>query len=714
MKMKSVYLSVFTLLMGFLFIGSNGLKAQKFEDIDPVTYIQLPSLDAEYGTADVYILEEKDEGNKKLKGAFGKLAGKSDNETVKKGIEAFAKEALDNKQEKYATWKMLPDNFENGSGSGKLEVVISYLPDNMSKPMSEPMKNNDGEHVFAYRVNTKMMLYNDMEELILERDFGAVSGIGKSKDWPKNAGGSKAFGISKSDESDEKHPFEEACIKGAIKHAQRVVYGMYGVKEFEVPMYAMWAKSHKDTKDLAKDYVDIMEDKEEVTLSTEETGKIKSLVDKWEAMLDKVDQDERWTIHYNLAAGYSWLANPEKSKEHIAKVKELNKDIFDKISNSSGNWGNKDLKTLEAYNSLHPFAEYFAAGIKANPDYFKTSKGAPGELPYFAPGVAIARSILISKQLGLPAIMPIHPMDFKADVRKADGAIKSNGKELVSLSYSYKKDEFEELQVKGENDFNKLKVDYETPDNSDNHPSHMSRFYERFESNTVRADVHRKGENEFLFYDKCEVGFKTPFPVFATNEMEQEKDFQKGLGAEAKEQFSSDWSEFNEYGFQSGRIKVITENGFYKEVTISSKSGWGFKNTITKKSYRADIESDDYEESFKVTTFDKNGYPAKIEANYIVKEARINIWANIKKKFGETTSKEGYRQGAANREALPKAKELIRKAVEANGGTMEQGSDDSHYNFKMTKTYNVSVEANDMGMWTKITIGDYELTREIK
>jgi len=45
---------------------------------------------------------------------------------------------------------------------------------------------------------------------------------------------------------------------------------------------------------------------------------------------------------------------------------------------------------------------------------------------------------------------------------------------------------------------------------------------------------------------------------------------------------------------------------------------------------------------------------------------------------------------------------------------MEQGSDDSHYNFKMTKTYNVSVEANDMGMWTKITIGDYELTREIK
>ncbi|MDZ7774750.1 MAG: hypothetical protein U5L09_03610 [Bacteroidales bacterium] len=712
--MKSVYLSVFTLLMGLLFIGSNALKAQKFEDIDPVTYIQLPSLDAEYGTADVYILEEKDEVNKKLQGAFGKLAGKSDNETVKKGIEAFAKEALENKQRKYAAWKMLPDDFENGSGSGNLKVVISYLPDNMSKPMSEPMKNNDGEHVFTYRVNTKMMLYNDLEELILERDFGAVSGIGKSKNWPKNAGGAKAFGISTSDESDEKHPFEEACIEGAIKHAQRVVYGMYGVKEFEVPMYAMWAKSDKDTKDLAKDYVDIMEDKEEVTLSTEETGKVKSLVDKWEAALDKVDNDERWTIHYNLAAGYSWLVNPEKAKEHIAKVKELNKDIFDKIADKSGNWSTKDLKTLEAYNSLHPFAEYYAVGIKANPNYFSTPGEQPGELPFYAPGVAIARSIMISKQLGLPAIMPVHPMDFKADVRKADGAIKSKGKELVSLSYNYKKDEFESLQIKGENDFNKLKVNYETPDNSRNHPGHMSRFLEYFESNSIRADVHRKGENEFLFYDLCEVEFKTPFPVFATNEMEQEKDFQRGLGAEAKEQFSSGYTESHEYGFQQGRIKVITENGFYKEVTISSKSKWGFKNTLTKKGFKVYFKSDDYEETFKVTAFDKNGYPAKIETNYIVKDARFKGYASTKSKFGETTSKRSYRQDAADSKVLPKAKALIRKAVEENGGTMEQGSDDSHYNFKMTKTYDVSVEANDMGMWTKITIGDYELTREIK
>jgi len=107
------------------------------------------------------------------------------------------------------------------------------------------------------------------------------------------------------------------------------------------------------------------------------------------------------------------LINPEKSKENIAKVQELNKDIFEKITNSSGNWGTKDLKTLNAYNSLHPFAEYYAAGIKANPDF-----DAP-ELPYFAPGVSLARSILISKHIGLPVPMPVYPMQLNADVKKA-------------------------------------------------------------------------------------------------------------------------------------------------------------------------------------------------------------------------------------------------------------------------------------------------------
>jgi len=681
-----MYVSVLTALTGLLFMGTSSLFAQKFNSIDAVKYIQLPSQGTEYGTAYVYILEEKDKVNEELGSAFDKLTEKVGNDYVRKGMEAFAKEVLSNKQEKQDVWNLIPDSFSGGSGSGTLKVVIAYLPDHLAKPMGEPMKNNDGEHVFSYRVNTKMMLYNQTGELILERDFGAVSGRATSKTWPANTGGSGAVSVSvsKDGEKEVKHPYEEACVEGAVEQVQRVVYGLFGVKEFEIPMHVMWAKSNKDSKNLANDYENILKDKKGVVLSTDEMGKMKSLVEKWETMLDQVDKEEKWTIHYDLAAGYSWLINPEKSKGHIAKVKELNKDIFDKITNSSGNWDTKDLKTLEAYNSLHPFAEYYAAGILANPDY-----NAP-KLTYFAPGVSLARSILISKHFGLPAPMPVYPMQLEADVKKVDGVITESGNELAAISYDYSKDKLESVQVKGENKFDKVKQEYAFPDNSNNHPSHMHSFLEKFDASSLTADVYRKGTNEFDFYNPGKFKCDAAFPVFAESSLKQE------------------------YGFQNGEIKVITENGFYKEVILSSNSDWGFKNTISQEEYRVDIESGDYKETFKVTQFDKNGYPSKIEATYRVNDARINVHANIKTKFGEETSKEQSRQRSADREAKPKARELVMSLAKANGATVEIGSDEDHFNFEMTKTYNVNVETNGKGMWTKIAIGDYELTKEIK
>lgn len=684
MKKKNVYILFLCVLIGFSSVISSNLFAQKFNNLDPVKYIQLPSKGAEYNTALVYILEEKDEANAAISAGFGKLTKKVDNNLAKKGMDLFAKEVLSNKQEQYDVWNLIPGDFTGESGNGKLRVIIAYLPDHMAKPMGEPMKNKNGEHVFSYRVKTKVMVYNDQGDLIYERDFGAVSGRGTSKSWPKNAGGSSALGVSVSKDGEKKHPYEQACVDGAVEHVQRLVYGMYGVKEFDIPMPIMWAKSNKDSKDLAKDYEDIMKDKKGVVLSTEEMGEMKSLVGKWESMLGQVDNDEKWAIHYDLAAGYSWLINPEKSKEHIAKVKELNKDIFDKITNSSGNWGTKDLKTLEAYNSLQPFADYYAAGILANPGY-----GAP-KLPYFVPGVSIARSILISKQFNLPTPMPVYPAEEGADVKKATAVIKENANELANISYGYSKNILETVKVKGENKFDKIKQDYTLPDNGDNHPSHMHSFLEKFGESSLNADVYRKGANQFSYYNSGKFKCDAAFPIFEKEGLNQE------------------------YGFQNGQIKVITENGFYKEVVISSKSDWGFKNTINKEEYRVDIESGDYKESYVVTQFDKNGYPTKIEVAYVINNARINVHANIKKKFGEETSKESSRQRAADREYYPKAVELITNIANANGSTMNAGSDESHYDFKMIKTYNVKVETNADGLWTKIIIGDYEINREIK
>jgi len=181
MKKKNVYILFLCVLIGFSSVISSNLFAQKFNNLDPVKYIQLPSMGTEYSTALVYILEEKDEANAAISAGFGKLTKKVDNNLAKKGMDLFAKEVLSNKQEQYDVWNLIPGDFTAESGNGKLRVIIAYLPDHMAKPMGEPMKNKNGEHVFSYRVKTKVMVYNDQGDLIYERDFGAVSGRGTSK-----------------------------------------------------------------------------------------------------------------------------------------------------------------------------------------------------------------------------------------------------------------------------------------------------------------------------------------------------------------------------------------------------------------------------------------------------------------------------------------------------------------------------------------------------
>lgn len=679
------------LLMAFFFFGNSSLLAQKFNNLDPVKYDQLPSQGKNFSTVLVYILQEKDDANEALAKGFTKLSNKVDNTVIREGMDAFAKEVLSNKQEKYDVWNLFPNNFSAEHGNGTLKVVIAYLPDQLSKPMGEPMKNKDGEHVFNYRVKTKMMLYNESGELLLKQDFGAISGRAASKTWPENAGGSVAFGVTVSEDNgqEDRHPYDEACIEGALDFVQRVVYGMYGVKEFTMPMKVMWAKSSKDSKKLANDYEDIIKAMKDTKLSADEMTKMKSLAEKWENVLNDVDNEEKWAIHYDIAAAYSWLLNPEKSKEHIAEVKKLNNDIFDKITNASGNWGTKDLKTLEAYNNLYPFAEYYAAGIRANssaPAPAQASASAP-KLPYFVPGVSIARSVLISKSLRLPAPMPVYPMQ-EADVKKASALIRDNTGEIANINYKYSKSSLLEVQVRGENEFDKLKQDYELPDNSDNHPSHMHSFKSKCGNSSLGADVFRNNENEFEL--SGEFICAEAFPIFEAEGVNQE------------------------YSFQTGTIKVITKNGFYEEVALSSSSEWGFKNVINKEEYSVDIESGDYKEIFRVTKYDKNGFPSEITADYVVNDARISVHANIKTKFGEETSKENARQRAANKEAFPVAKNMLMEMANANGASVDKGSEEGHYTFKLTKTYKVKVEANASDMWTKINIGDYELSREIK
>lgn len=684
------------LLMAIGMLQSTAVNAQKFEDVKKVGYIQLPGVSADYTTASVYLLQEKNEAEKKLGGMIGGLAKKVGNEDVSQSIEDFAKNAIGGQEEKYAEWTLLPEDFPN-TGDKHLKIVIAYAPDEGFRPMGAPMKNNDGEFQFGFHTKAKMMVYNDANELMLERDFGYLTGVGTSKEWPSGGGGgSAAFGISmdkkKKDKKDDgggssDHPYTVACSEGAVEHAQRVVFGMYGVQKFEkVPMHITFKGNPENLKKMAKTYAKLVEDKNSLSLNSAEKVQMQQLVDEWETILADAKDKNAWMFHYNLAAGYSWLENPEKSKEHIAKVYEENEKTFDKIINKTGNWGNDDITMLAAYNSLQPFAEYYAAGLTNFPDYVWDK----GEL--FAPAFLAARNVMVSKGMGFDVPIPFFPVNRKAKLKEGEIKVKVNGEKIAESSFSYDDNKLQDMKVNGKASAGgKLDEKFSVPDNSDNHPGEMNRFFESTENYDNKYYLTtRFGEKGFNYNGEWNTGIV--FPLFATDGI-------KGT-----------------YGFPDGRIDiVVNDQGLFEMFEMKAKGQWGLNATMTQKDkWTLTLSPDEYVETFKVLETDKNGNPEKIEHSYLLKDIHLSVNAKIDYKFGETTYKESGRQRDADDEAYPIAEKLMLEAAKAHGATVEPGAEEGEYTITYKKVYDTKVDVDKNGLWTGITMGEYEITRKVK
>jgi len=684
------------LLVATGLLQTTAINAQKFTDVEKVGYIQLPGVSADYTTVSVYLLQEKNSAEKKLGGMIGGLAKKVGNDDVAQGIEEFAKNAIGGQEEKHAEWTLLPGDFPN-TGSKHLKIVIAYAPDEGFRPMGAPMKNNDGEFQFGFNTKAKMMVYSDANKLILEKDFGYLTGVGTSEDWPSGGGGgSAAFGISmdkkKKDKKDagggsSDHPYTIACSEGAVEHAKRVIFGMYGVQKFEkVPMHIAFKGKPENLKNLAKNYTKLIEDKEDLVLNSSEKAQMQQIVEEWESAITSDKPKNAWMYSYNLAAGYSWLLNPEKSKEHIAKVYDAQKKLFDKIINKTGSWGNSDIELLSAYNSLQPFAEYYAEGLTKYPDYVWNK----GEL--FAPAFLAARNVMVSQAMGFEMPIPFFPVDRKAKLKNGSVNVKVSGKKIAESSFNYDDNKLSDMKVEGKAiSGGKLDSKFSVPDNSDNHPSERNRYFDETEDNGNKLNLTtRFGAKGYNYNGEWNIG--VPFPLFVADGI-------KG-----------------DYGFQEGRMDiVVNDQGLFEQYDMKTSSEWGFTATMKQKDkWTLTVSPDDFVETFKVLEKDPNGNPVKIEHSYLIENTFLSVHAEIKYKFGEETSKESQRQRSADSEAYTVAEQMLLDAVKANGGTVEDGAKEGEYTFKYSKVYDTKVEVDKKGLWKKMTIGDYEITRKLK
>lgn len=681
LKKTKLFLSIFTV---FLLGTSSSLFGQKFKEIDSVNYLQLPTENPQYINADVFVQVDQSAARGGISLGIGKLAGK------KKGDSNVLDELVNNvfadEVVKYTTWSMFDGEISLAKGEGIFKVILVCTPDDNARPMAEPMKNGKGLHRFNYRTATKLKVFDANEKLLIEKDFGTINGVGFSKSWPKGA----TSVISVEGDDSTRHPYEVACIDGSLDHAKRVLYGLYGLKQFTVSQGVYTIKSQKESKNIYKKFETILEEKNKILLSDSQQKAMQECVDYWEGILDSVEEEEVWAVHYNLAVGYSWLLNETKSIANINKVKEMNAERFDHILNKSGSFRGKDLAVLEAYNSLEPFANYYAKGINLYPQI-----PALMDMDVYTMSHVMAINRLLANNLATPVALPIFPTDpSHTGMKKCDGLISKNGAEVMEFSYELKKGVMSAINIKSAKDsyLGKIKETVSVLDKSELHPSEMRRLHYSYEGNKVSGNYGITPELKFFLND---YSYKNSYVLlpFVNNTISK--------------QLTSLES--------SGSITTIfTKADFVKASTVSGGE-WFKTDFALGDSANVYIVSDNTTIVTEAMDIDASGIPAKYNVTYKMENMSAVVSANVKYKFGEETTKENSRKYAAHKKLVPVVNKLILDTVEKNGGVITGNTAGiADGKMELTKSYDVTSKIDSKGNWTEISIGDFTISRTIK
>ena len=685
MKTQNSKKAIIIIALLTLLATSSLLFAQKYSEVDPVKYLQLPTEKPVFTTADVYVQIDQSAARDGISLELGKLAGKKEASEAT-SIDDLVKQVFADQIEKYVSWSLFDGDVSLSEGSKNFKVVVVCTPDDAARPMGDPMKNNDGMYTFNFRTAAKLKVLDENEKVIIEKDFGTISGKGHSKTWPKGA--TSMISVSEGDKND-RHPYEIACIDGALDHAKRVLYGLYGLKEFSVPLGVYTIKSQKESKNIFKQYREVVEGKKKILLTDSQQKTMQSCVDYWEGILASVKDEEIWAVHYNLAVGYSWLLNDLKSNEHINQVKEMNSERFDHILNKTGSFNHKDLAVLMAYNTAEPFASYYAKGINLHPEI-----PALMDMDVYTMSHVMAINQMLWNMLETPVPLPIFVYDpAHTGMKKCEGEISRNGQPVMEFSYTLQKGVMSALSLKSgkESYLGKIKQDLSITKKEDLHPAEMRRLYYTIDNSKVSGNYGITPELEFFLNS---YSYKS-FNVLPPFQME-------GLKAA--------FTELETGGLLEAKF---TKADMINTMTVSG--GDWFKTDFTLgDSAHVTITSDYTTINAKALDVDANGMPAKYEVTYKMDKIGASIYAKIKSKFGEETSKEQSRQRATQKRIQPVVEKLLAESLKSQNANLKTIDGLISGVMTLTKQYDCSAKLDSKGNWTEITIGDFTVTRTIK
>jgi len=412
-----------TVILGVVCLSSSVAFAQ-LKSIGQVKYYQLPTKGIKYEKVNAYVTFDQSDTREmadKAGGMMGGAAGALMSNTAKVLIKDIT--------EVYDTWSLVPDYIKADNGKGALRLDVTYKPDDLRRPMTAPPVNQQrGGHVVPYKVFASMKLTDPTGKVIMERNYGELSGDFVSATYVTAAESEEGIGT-----------YEMACIRAAMLKARAEVFGLYGFGQMKATLDLGPIKEIKASAKPTAAVIKMLQSKKGYVLSESEKAMMKEFVDVIEKDINLASDKTRWAAYHDLAIGYAWLLDEKKAKEYLAKEFQESKESIELVRNfgkkGSKGYNGKDLAKFQAYGSIEEFVNYYPAAATMYPDFIRAIQRPFKQFTDF-----YTYNDLLCQIYGLDIFYQFLPFDsFKGDVKSVKGSIKQEGKPDINYSLSLDK-----------------------------------------------------------------------------------------------------------------------------------------------------------------------------------------------------------------------------------------------------------------------------------
>ncbi|MCF8304679.1 MAG: hypothetical protein K9I94_15495 [Bacteroidales bacterium] len=672
---KLIVLPVIFCLMGIMALGQN------FKDIEECTYFQLPADKLAYNKVEVFVKLDQSKQRKMAGKALGGTIGKLG--SFGKKVAKKTTEAVKDITEVWDTWYLVPDYIKIEKPEGSLKCTVTYAPDNLARPMGEPTFNATKDAYFVpYQVDASMKVEDQDGNVVLEKNFGKLSGRVWSPEWVTEK------------EAEGMGTYEKVCVRGAIEQARREIFGPYGFGVMESNMKLAKLRKMKDSKKQLDEVIEVLENKKSFVLTPEEKDVIRNYVNLAVNEIDDAKDKRKWAAYHNLAVCYAWLEETEKAHEYLEKDYEESEKSIKKVLKGRSYTGG-DTEVLMSYRAIEPFVKYYPVAANKYRKFLNVVNQPLTKFTEF-----YAHNEFLSQVFGIDFHYQFFPYQgYKGEPRKAACVIEIDDGRRIEYDVNFDRfgriKEIQAEEISDDKDVAKTRKlqpiynkegDFVVISNPNSRFGGASkrdlRHIEAPLTNKTKGEAdnvlrgglfgHSFTDAQLQFnlegyaYYYTDMSYSEVYPVYKKMLPEDMKYSRAMTGTKAE--FSS------KLMFDENSNVTLNET----EGSVSSTLPTSILDGNAKS-----FETDNFVRNYKVLEKDENGYPTKIKMDLVMEGKNQDYGHNFFKHL-TTWGDEGTTYDAEK--------------------------------FKIVKkeTWNCEYEFDEAGNWSSLKMGPYTFTREIK